>query len=335
MHFVFVHLGSAPCRWLIPNILDHSLRFEEETVLLADDPDLIRVARRNGVNVVPIAVAETELTDYQSREFRSKFWTHTTTRFLAIAQYQLSIEQPILHVESDVVLMDDLQTQLILENAGSVAFSQIAPAIGVGALVFFRNAHDSQWLSNALMGHGTLSSSNNDMHRLGRLAESNEQIVSLLPSASSHRSSLFRSRIPNEFRMKASANFSLFGGIFDGATIGQYLFGLDPRNHRGARILGFSPPDHAIDANRAVYFTDGASLLALSQGDTAVPILSLHIHSKDIRMFYAKSRKSLIEKRVSEQFRGQRSEFDLLAFSRFAREYSGRAIRKISDRESS
>jgi hypothetical protein len=224
--------------------------------------------------------------------------------------------------------MDDFRTQLILDNVGAMAFSLVAPQIGVGALVFLRNLDASLALSNSLMSVGPASSSNNDMHRLGKFAEDNVDSVTVFPSAPSPSSKLFRSEISADFRCKVSKNSEFLGGIFDGATIGQYLFGLDPRNSRGFKTLGFSPPDHAIDAEKATYFSTGTSLFLESGNGAHVPVLSLHIHSKDLRMFKAKTRESLIKKRVYEQHRGQRNELDPRAFAHFIQFATRHAVRR-------
>ena len=330
MHFVFVHLGKASCRWLIPNILDHDRRFQENTVLLADDPDLICVAKRNGIQVEHIIFPDELPPDQRTREFRHGFWSHTTNRFRALSEFHAQVEGPILHVESDVVLMDDFQTQRVLDHAGVVAYSLVAPQIGVGALVFLRNQGASLELSKSIMGVGPGSSSNNDMHRLGKFANDNFDSFTVFPSAPAHNPQIFRPGISSDFRYKVSKNLDHFGGIFDGASVGQYLFGLDPRNNRGFKTLGFSPPDHAINAGRLIYHSSGTSLFVESESGASVPFLNLHIHSKDLRMFTAKTRQPLVEKRVHAQHRGQRREFDPRAFTRWAEGSARHSIRRAA-----
>jgi hypothetical protein len=79
-----------------------------------------------------------------------------------------------------------------------------------------------------------------------------------------------------------------YGGIFDGAAIGMWLFGHDPKNNYGKSIihsnLVIQSGNSYVDPSSVNYELDeNGNLFAISKETTArkVPIWNLHIHSKN------------------------------------------------------
>jgi len=84
-----------------------------------------------------------------------------------------------------------------------------------------------------------------------------------------------------------SSHFDKLKGIFDAATIGQYLGGQDPRN--GKNFQGFKREDSYLNLDNCQFEWSedhfGKKIpLMIIDGDR-IPIYNLHIHSKNLRAF--------------------------------------------------
>jgi len=81
-------------------------------------------------------------------------------------------------------------------------------------------------------------------------------------------------------------SLKLVGGIIDGLDIGYFLFGEDPRNHRGKRFLRTILPDYYLNPKFLKFsYSHSRKFINISTSSGEIPIYSLHIHSKDLRLF--------------------------------------------------
>jgi hypothetical protein len=84
--------------------------------------------------------------------------------------------------------------------------------------------------------------------------------------------------------------FPLFECIFDGAAIGQYLGGVDPRNIYG-NTIGFINEECVIKYNQFTFYwlkqPDGLYKPHAFINNKYIPIINLHIHSKKLYCFLA------------------------------------------------
>jgi len=83
------------------------------------------------------------------------------------------------------------------------------------------------------------------------------------------------------------ANVEKYSGIFDASTLGIHYTGIDPRNNWGVRTL-FKTPDAPMDLRKAK-FRIIKNLPYLETESCLTPIYSLHVHSKDKRLFESHS----------------------------------------------
>ena len=82
--------------------------------------------------------------------------------------------------------------------------------------------------------------------------------------------------------------------MFDGAAMGQYLGGVDPRNI-GGDSRGFVNETCVIKYNQYTFHwmgVDGLMKPFLQVGCDLVPIFNLHIHSKRVKDFIGVSQHS-------------------------------------------
>ena len=91
------------------------------------------------------------------------------------------------------------------------------------------------------------------------------------------------------------------GGIFDSASYGQFLFGTDGRNDRfGFRIAGHVNVEHFAQPRASRISGIQGWPVKVSQG---LQLLSVHVHSKDPRIFRANSPESLVTRPIGQQRR--------------------------------
>jgi hypothetical protein len=327
LNLVFVHLGGGPSRHLLANLRSTRLRFPGAPITLVVDNECSwhrRIPR--GIRTfryVPEA-GETRLAESVTQDmgFRKGFWFNTSRRFLALAQIHEQLDKPVLHIESDVALLRNPAAPL-LASGRRWAYSLTSDAIGVGALVFSDSAESSRQLADFFLDYFAEHPGTSDMYTLGAHFLTHRGDVLPLPGVSEPDSRAFRSHASARFRRAASEAFTEFGGVFDAASLGSFLFGEDARNHRGFRKL-FRTPAHSDLDYSMCEFRRRDGLLELTDSDHGwVPVYSLHVHSKRIALLSspaARARSLDHYCRLAEGDRLSSSEFDPWAFAMVARE---------------
>lgn len=152
----------------------------------------------------------------------------------------------------------------------------------IPSIIFFKSPSIANKLCNYIITNNT----RNDMVNLYCFFNENKEIVGNLPI------------IPNNVDVNLvnmggtiasglinySNLFTELESVFDGACIGQYLGGVDPRNNPSDTI-GFINETTIFDVSIFKYeFINGEPFMILSN-DTKVKINNLHIHSKKLQKF--------------------------------------------------
>jgi hypothetical protein len=115
----------------------------------------------------------------------------------------------------------------------------------------------------------------NDMELLGGLLKSSKSYYSLPTEASI---SLIHDKLLWEHE-----SVEIVGGIFDAAAIGQFLFGIDPRNCKGFLYNGFENENKGFDLWKLRYLVDlesGKASVSQSDGSNKTNLYNIHVHSK-------------------------------------------------------
>lgn len=285
IEIVFVHLGTELPVHLVANIkrlqemwpatritliLDHELKAPQGTS--------VYFYRRN---------SEIEKLFSRSNE-ADDFWVKSLERLFSLVDYALSRDshRSILHVESDVLLMPNFPFTEI-SKLHQLTWNRYNDKKDVGALVFIPNQDAAEVFKEAIF----------------RTLKNNPRItdMTLLSIASNDlgvAQTFSNHLIPgNEFYLGAKqslnpevvSDFNL-RGVFDPAQIGMWIAGLDPRNTFGfTRYQDKSfivNGDSEIDPSRIQFTLDqNKHLFGDMNGESKVPIWSLHIHSKNLKLF--------------------------------------------------
>lgn len=238
--------------------------------------------------------------------FRNGFWFHTYSRFYAIADYMSLNEGPILHVEGDVILLPNFPFEKIA-NLTKLAYPLENKNIGVASTLFFPDYKSALKLKKFTIESAKKVTNSTDMTILAEYASEFRGEIEVLPNAAPD--SGFYSELTSEKTIELLAeNYPKFGGIFDGAAYGQYYGGVDHRINSGARKI-FSSVDRGegVAPSKLSFHSENKSMFLSSQ-KTTVEIFTLHIHSKDLRLFNPEKFWDVLQKREKKQQFGEYTE---------------------------
>ena len=285
IEIVFVHLGTELPAYLAANIKRLQGMWPSTKITLVIDHELkppegtdVYFYRRNP-EIQKLFSRSTETDD---------FWAKSLERLFSLADYALSrdSESAILHVESDVLLMPNFPI-IEMSKLHQLTWNRYNDKKDVGALVVIPNRQAARVFKKAIVETLENNPGITDM-----------TLLSIVSNDLGVAQTFSNYLIPkNELYLGAQqslnpAAVSDFGlkGVFDPAQIGMWIAGLDPRN-----TFGFTKyqdksfienGDSEIDPSRIQFTLDqNQHLFGKMNSESEVPIWSLHIHSKNLKLF--------------------------------------------------
>ncbi len=302
MRIVFVHFGKTLPKFLFLNISRTLKQFPEHEVVLITNPECrIRNNLKVKLFLHEINDDTRELLEIMNhpRSFRNNFWFNTVLRFFAIEALQKFQEQETLHVESDVILSRDFPFKHLVTLEKSMAFPLVSRERGIASIVYFKDLNVVSKFNKFISSLINSDPSTTDMIILRKFYEVNPQYVQILPTLPIAEIDSF-SIIEPDIQILLNNAYETFQGVFDGADLGIYLAGIDPRNNRGRRILRRKIPNNYVQIENLnfVFDQERQFINLLSQKDNFQnPVYNLHIHSKDVR-FFNNSCNKMLKKRI-------------------------------------
>jgi hypothetical protein len=214
------------------------------------------------------------------RCFRDGFWFYASNRFLILADYiaHSKIEN-VLHIENDYVLYFDPSDKYQAFNDFADFAVPLDRIRAIPGIVWIKNS----MVANSVAQYIAENSNLDDMANLGQFCLKNldgfAKSLPTLPSAYARERGLDANKYSN--------GIDLFGGIFDGAAIGQYLGGIHRMNNPADTtfFLNESSDLNLNDFSFAWDVSNGILHPTLSYDDSKTTILGLHIHSKFLSGF--------------------------------------------------
>lgn len=282
---IFVSLGPKLPQYLIENLLRTQRIFKSNKVVLITDS--IRTdPRLKGIEQFLVCTLEDKYNKVinsikRDTNFRSGFWKFTILRYFAIHEYfLLNDKSQILYVESDVWLSKNFPIEKF-ERFDFIAFPCSAINQGVASTLFLPSILFSEKFINFIEKYLLDSPEATDNDILGSaLLDLGSETIRVLPSFLPDADS-YSDYLNNQTRM----GIEHFGGIFDAASWGQYLTGLDPLNSNGQREIYLDQLHHFVQPSRFEIEITESDAILIKKGVQSQELFSLHIHSKDIRVF--------------------------------------------------
>lgn len=208
-----------------------------------------------------------------NRDFRNGFFHNCSKRFFILYEYlkHNKINEPILHIENDVLLYKKLEyinfnnqkINLIMDNENRC----------IPGLIFIPNIYLLEKIID------NYQYDKDDMKNLALFYNNNKNLCISLPIINNN-TKYNTNTIYNEL-------YYQYKSIFDGAAIGQYIGGVDPRNIKG-NTIGFINETCNIKYNNFKFQLTkyGDNYLPnIIIDNKLIPINNLHIHSKNLINF--------------------------------------------------
>lgn len=287
MNIVLVHFGPQLPKHLRRNLTRLVEVFDSHYVFLISDHDhsnLPSSVRKFLVSERPYFLS-VEMNISHPIDFRNNFWFLTLKRFLVFNLFMEEHPDPLIHLESDVVISRDFPFEIFAGLDTPFAFPLISDLMGIPSVLFLKDKSAADLLCELTMQSVEENPSTTDMLILTKLFSRSPDLITILPSGPSGKK-FYMSETSDNFISLQSVGLSIFGGLFDGAAIGQYLLGDDPRNNRGIRNIYFESGYSSLVA-RSLSFDLSANraFLEIVSEFERIPLFSIHVHSKDIRVF--------------------------------------------------
>jgi len=201
-----------------------------------------------------------------NNEFRDGFWVKTTERFFILHQFVLKYKiESFFHCELDNLIFNISHLKNKLDKIGVGLFlPKDNKDRCIASLIYINNIN----VLNEFCKYVNINPSNlsNDMLLLGDFSKNNENVF-FLPNEASF----------NSFNEINYVDSSETGGIFDAAAIGQYLFGIDPRNSKFPIFNKFVNENLKYDLSKCTFNISISDNIAMLN---ELNLYNIHVHSK-------------------------------------------------------
>ena len=264
---IFVHLGPSKAEHLWSNIAATTRKFPSARVILIYS-DLVHNRKIRNLNIdsflYETSRADELVLSKQSlnHNFRSGFWRYSLERLIALEAWHrvTDPESPFIHIESDILLFKNFPLADFNELK-KLTWIKFNDTHDVSAVLSSPNYEFTTWLAGEIRKELSIDSHLTDMTVLSRIQKSSPYMVEYLPTISDPKSIYFK-------------------GIFDGASIGMWLNGRDPRNSYGVikRHLTMNESEDKAEKLQFKYVDD---CLCVTRDHEDFLLFNLHIHSKN------------------------------------------------------
>ena len=272
MEIVLVCLNNFQ-EYILVNI-KNLLRFQNNNITVITDTKFFDYFKEFNINIIAVEELQEDYSAYTqeiNNTFRNGFWELTSYRFKVLYSYMKKYnKQDIIHIEfKNMYTINFHKKDKILLTMDSQ--NRCIPGIMV--------------LPNYLLLEKCLQifqKGLNDMQNWAMCYYKLNPIVDTLPIFSELTNSPVHDMI--------TKNFKHYNAIFDAAAIGQYLGGIDPRNAPGKNTIGFVNETCVIDYSKFnIHWATDENYLkvpVITINNKTIPIVNLHIHSKNLKKFY-------------------------------------------------
>ena len=294
---VFIHLGKSPAKHLWLNLGRHKRLFPEiETYLIIDEERHIRNIPKD-IKIIQFErknqFLQQEIMGGHDHKFRRGFWRFSLERLFALAEFHETIpNKGMLHIESDVLLMPNFPWHEV-DSVNKSLWNNYNEERDVAALLYYPNFKIHSEIIIIVQDLLTKNPLHTDMTVLAEVRKMSTVPNSFFPSVARDVPDLknLSNKAGSLFLEKIGDSSFFETGIFDGAPIGMWLLGHDPRNNYGANIVHDLSPivsgDSIIDPSRVDYEMDyhGNIIIASRLTQKKTTLWCLHVHTKSLKLF--------------------------------------------------
>jgi hypothetical protein len=290
MKVVYVYTGQNLPKYVVDSLRQVRQRFPElDLWFISDSSKSLNQVARLGLNTWQCS--DPQITFRSIRDsldhpmgFRNAFWFRPLARFFMLRVFMLLYPQDaVLHIECDVWLAPNFPFQFFESCTSALAFPLISSSEASASTLFIHDLSAAEFLASRSLEILSNDSSTTDMRILSQIGHEHQELV---------------------FRLPSETATETFLGIIDPAPWGMYLFGIDPRNHQGVLKLYEEHPGISTKLGTAKFQVGVENSLTVESSGRTFSIFSLHIHSKDKRIFSLSSEREILLQRTRESSRG-------------------------------
>ena len=267
---VIIHLGPNPSEYIYKNLVHMKKTSQSQLLVVTNNVNLSKFCQEKNIEF-HIYKSQLRVSDLISNatfdaNFRGGFWKYTIERFFALEDVHKNFpNQPLLHVESDVLLLKNFPLRAIIDK-GKLMWCEVGLTHDSAALLFTPNLEQTSWLIDQIRGIIGENTSVTDMTILNRIRLNNPNSISLFPS------------IENPKRTKDGYVAT------DPSALGMWLLGTDPRNSYGF-VRRYHWWAEAYNLNCKIDLEYNSEVLYLNKRGMRIRIVNLHNHSKNSFFF--------------------------------------------------
>ena len=275
---VLIYLGKDVPKYVILNANRIAEIFDFDVYLFTESfaalPDTVNIHQKLNVRVLDKSSNELEKELSHDRRFREGFWFHTFHRLLLLKRIHqdLGTNKRILHVEADMLIMPSFPFESVLRE--KLKWCRYDQGSDVASLVYLPSFSESEWLHGKIIEELDKDSFVTDMSALRRIRQQYPE-----------RIEVFNDIFSNSEQEHHS-------DVFDGLGLGMWICGTDPRNTYGAQLI-HENSEYKPDGERTLgellskveFSVENGRIQCFVNGQVKL-IHSLHIHSKDEKLFY-------------------------------------------------
>jgi hypothetical protein len=313
MIIVFAHFNTTLPKHLVLNLERTIETFPQHDIYLITNlnPSSINIKKLIIFTYKPSKIwIELENLLAHDKSFRSNFWFTSLARFIALSEFSSSINQELLHIESDVIISDDFPFDLMLKIESWFAYPVVNESLAIASCLFIKNPDAANYLSQLTISNARINGLITDMHVLGEISKKGSGLFTLLPTSPSQNNAL--TSVSNNFLHENHQSISFFKGIFDGFDLGMYLFGNDPRNKRGFSTLRKFDTRFYLNVRELNFIIkddrDFPYIYNFSESQY-IPVFALHIHSKNLKLFKIHKNNKEIKRAIKNSKKNSRTVF--------------------------
>ena len=330
MNIVFVHFGPTLPKHLCLNLIQATHSFDSHQIFLISDSKHLGLpnAVRNFIVTDQSYFDQARAGLSHPSDFRENFWFLALKRFLVFNLFMKEHPGPLIHFESDVLIAPDFPFEEFINLGTPFAFPFISQALGIPSILYLKDKKTANLLCEFTVRCINQDSETTDMKILTRLKTDYPDLCTVLPSGPVNID-FYVEGTSIDFANSQASGLSKFKGIFDGAAIGQFLLGDDPRNNRGFRNIYFESGYSSLRAKKLGYkFSASRKFIDVLIDNERIPLFAIHVHSKDSRVFNSNEFFSVIQNRINNNLGQSNREFLLsVAFAQAFKALKRRLLR--------
>ena len=302
MKIAVVYLGQKLPKYAIRNLRYLISSFPKENIFfISDNPKSLSLAAQTGVKTWMYVEdkslrGEFESTSSLPLDFRNGFWYTTTLRFYALRDFmEMNPKESVLQVEADVWISQEFPFEKFrnLPSEAEIAFPLESSDTAAASILYLKDLEAANKLIRITKEYQQNSRNISDMGILGSIFQNELMDVFILPTAPENSPSVTFT-LDQRVRKEVYRNLQYFGGIFDSTTYGLYVFGEDPRNHRGKLITHRNQDKHLVQCSKSKFVIEHDAFGLMET--EFLPFHNLHVHSKDERAWKSNERNEIFTK---------------------------------------